>query len=176
MILKSSTGRFQNMGRTPAWNLLARSLGIRFCTHQSKSIILGENIRKIIKEKDNGKVFSNEKSIDYCAEVWASKGMDLYLLFLKIYFHSLVCVCVSLWAYVMCLWVTGGQKAWNFLQLELQASLRCLMWVLGTELLSSGKRIWARNCTSISPVPGFTLKLKINTPDFWNLCIAIKDF
>lgn len=133
------------MGQTPAWNLLARSLGMWFCIHQSKSIILGENVRKPIKWKDNGKVFSDEKSIDYCTEVWASKRMGLYLLVLKIYFYSLACVCVSLWLYVMCLWVTGGQKAWDFLQLKLQATLRCLMWVLGTELLSSGKGVWARN-------------------------------
>jgi len=71
-------------------------LGIQVCNiHHSKSKIFGENIRKK-KWKVNGKVFSDEKLIDCCPEIWVTEGMGLNLLFLKMYFHSLPCASVSL--------------------------------------------------------------------------------
>lgn len=39
-------------------------------------------------------MFSDEKPVDCCTEIWVSKGRDQGLLFLKIFFHSFVCVCV----------------------------------------------------------------------------------
>lgn len=41
--------------------------------------------------------------------------------------------------------------------------------ILETDLLSSGKGACALNCTSISPAPGVTFKLEVNTPDFSNV-------
>ena len=52
-------------------------------------------------------------------------------------FHY-VCVSICVCGY-MCVWVYGGQRRMaDPLELELQAAVSCLMWVLGIELGSPG--------------------------------------
>lgn len=132
------------MGWTPAWNLLARSLRIWFCIHPSESKILGENIRQTLKRKDNDKVFSDKKSIDYCTEVWASIGLDLYLSFFKDLF-SLTCMYMRVCDCMLCVcgcilcvygWLEGRRPeiscSWSYRQLW---DIWCGCWELSSCLL-----------------------------------------
>lgn len=79
--------------------------------------------------------------------------------FFKDFFFSFLhaCVCVSIWH--MCFDVLGGNKrVTDTLNLEIQGSLRCLLWVLGTEFEPSMRAVSDLNFWAISPSPIYFLK------------------
>lgn len=71
---------------------------------------------------------------------------------LKFVLFSFTCMSVSAHMYVICVGDLKAKRGSQVpLALKLQMAVSCLMWVLGTELSSSGRVLSVLNYNAISP-------------------------
>lgn len=76
-------------------------------------------------------------------------------------YYVFVCLCMSAYTcHVSVGAIRGKYQVSGLLELELQAVLRYLPWVIGTEIRSPGRTPWTLNCWSNSPAPGLIFLIK----------------
>lgn len=83
-------------------------------------------------------------------------GLHFYNLFLK----NILFICMCLWLLVRHVHadaLRGHKRVSYSLKLELQMVVRCLIWVLGTELRSAAGTANAPNGQAVSPIPISTI-------------------
>lgn len=83
------------------------------------------------------------------------KDLGVYVVYLfenLFYFHLHVCLCLHKFMYVLCVGDLEAKRGSQIsLELKLRMAVNCLMWVLGTELSSSGRVLSVLNYDAISP-------------------------